>query len=510
LFAFTRVVAQNSSRPAAPLLSLPGDAAAGIPPGHAVGLAGHGSFIVSYNVSNVTGATNAMLEVSSPGPTFFGNQNAFNNPDGSVVDANGIDTGSVAMIPLPSTVGTIALTDAQAHLIPGMTHVIRVLPQMGSVGVGEASDVSSVFMTAITAPDGNSLSNGWAIDTSGDDGVFTTQGPIVSAQLTGSLIGTFSQSTGQTSITGAVLEGAPYSLVGGYVGADTVVYQTGATKISAASLNSVQVATGANLVQGYYPAIPVGWTMLEGGTNNSTQTSAILCSQFDGFNWNLGVFSANVQTQTSTPFIQLSAPSIAAAGNVVLDANIDYDPSSNAAYVMIASGSFFGFGATDEVLAKIDFNTGGVTYHDLGDLGSIQDFIIDSVTHTGFASAVGVDTPGQYLEYVDLNSGTISHAVPVAQAQTFNSVLPITKLAVDPVHKLVAVQNPLPAADDTDNNVLSEVDFYDENGNYVSTTGRRYNLSTWTLSDHWFALNPTTRTGFMFDPTMTQLIPFPY
>ncbi len=522
-FAFTRIQAGNTSaRPAAPLLAAANSTASADPPSHTLTIAHGGSFTVSYDVRNVPGANNAALEISSSGPNLMNNANPFNNPNGSVPDDNGVDTGSVAVIPLPSTSGSITLTDQQAHLVEGMSQVVRVLPRAGTQGIGEAGDVSTISEPGIMSPDGDDLSNGFAINTSGDDGVFTSQGGPF-----GSLIGVFSQSTGQ--VPGLIVQPAPqpFALIGGYVGNDTVVYQSGATAFQPAALNAFQV-TSSSSTQGYFPSaqsLPPGWKIWEAGQNASSPTSAVLAVQETNFTLAFGVFTANVGSMApSTPMVAL-APAFP-FGLVPFDASIDYDPAANLAYVTVEGESPTGFDNSDDRLEVVNLNSGTVTHdYDLGDLGSIADLVIDPVTHVGaitsnppFCGCPSVVFSPQLL-LVNLNNGVISTPLQLPSATTSGGggigTGVVAKIAVDPVHHLFAVQNPTPAVDDDDNNPLGEIDTFDENGNLVSHSARLYNLSQWTLGNHWFQLNPgtspgTQRDGFMFGPNFDQIIPFSY
>jgi hypothetical protein len=274
------------------------------------------------------------------------------------------------------------------------------------------------------------------------------------------------------------------------------------------SLQSTTVNPQANwsYLSSFYPTLPDGsWSIVEGGMNNSSATSAILCEQPATFGYNFGVFSANVGAKTSTAFIPLNPPTWGgftqgAAGM------IDYDPTANVAYVMLWAPSFFG---NDDVLATVNFGTGTASYQDLGDQGEPLDFVVDPNTHVGaMTEAQSFGMPAVAL--FNLSTGTITAQANIPSSSIDGTNPLLTKLAVDTVHSRFAVQNVFPGGDATDNNPLSAIDFIDESGNLVSETPRYYNLASFTLGDHWFQLNPTTRTGFMDGPDFTQIIPFQY
>ncbi|MBC5801866.1 MAG: S8 family serine peptidase [Candidatus Eremiobacteraeota bacterium] len=76
-FAFTRVDKTAATRPEAPLLSANGGVS-----GHFLDVPYGQPFNASWNVSNVPGATGAIVEIGPAGPTQFLNYNTFNNPTG--------------------------------------------------------------------------------------------------------------------------------------------------------------------------------------------------------------------------------------------------------------------------------------------------------------------------------------------------------------------------------------------------------------------------------------------
>ncbi|HEY0797626.1 MAG TPA: S8 family serine peptidase, partial [Candidatus Baltobacteraceae bacterium] len=167
-FAFVRVAPAATSRPAAPLL-----AASGSKPGHFVEFPYGTPFQVSYDVSIISKATGAILEISAPGPSFDSTFESVNNPNGSVRDADGVDSGSVYFAPLSGTKGTATIDPLVAKLTPGFFHNVRVLPVSGSTAVGEFSDLSSVFEDGVAATDGGTIS-GFGINHNGTDAFLTS------------------------------------------------------------------------------------------------------------------------------------------------------------------------------------------------------------------------------------------------------------------------------------------------------------------------------------------------
>src|SRR6267378_3807320 len=116
-FAYTRVAPAGSTRPPAPLLAQNDSK-----PGHFLEVPYGGSFQLSWDVSGTGNADGATLEVSAAGPGALNNWNPFNNPNGTLRDQNGIDTGSVASVPLPGVKGTATFSAKTLGLVPTMNH----------------------------------------------------------------------------------------------------------------------------------------------------------------------------------------------------------------------------------------------------------------------------------------------------------------------------------------------------------------------------------------------------
>lgn len=149
-FAPVRVVGTTSKlRPPAPTLSFgPSDQQQS----HVLTVTrAQTQFALHYDVSNVRGASGAMLEISAPGPTLSNLYNVFNNAFGTTRDNNGVDSGSTLYQPLPGTQGTVTLDAASLKLPSSLLYTVRVLPVSGMNVVGEASPVSTLqYLDGIT------------------------------------------------------------------------------------------------------------------------------------------------------------------------------------------------------------------------------------------------------------------------------------------------------------------------------------------------------------------------
>ncbi|HKU67506.1 MAG TPA: S8 family serine peptidase [Candidatus Baltobacteraceae bacterium] len=171
--AYTRVSTAGTNRPAAPILSYIGGPQFPQESGHAIDLPYNSPFQVTWDVSNVPNATGATLEISAPGPNIWGNANTFNNPNGSVLDNNGVDTGSAYTLSLSGTNGTM-IVNPWASLVGATQYAVRVVPMNGSKAAGEAGDVSTILTHGIIPSDGGSLALGFDVNKNGGPGILTS------------------------------------------------------------------------------------------------------------------------------------------------------------------------------------------------------------------------------------------------------------------------------------------------------------------------------------------------
>jgi len=150
-------------RPEAPTFSIPGQttaigATASQSGSHIVSVqrAAPG-FDVHYNVSQVRGAVNAIIEISAPAPTLFGLFNTFTNQNGSTRDSNGVDSPSVKYLPQSGTSGVAHLNAASLGLQSSDMYTVRVLPANGAKVVGQASAVSTLQFNDGLSPGGQQV-----------------------------------------------------------------------------------------------------------------------------------------------------------------------------------------------------------------------------------------------------------------------------------------------------------------------------------------------------------------
>jgi hypothetical protein len=173
IFSYARVATVGSARPAAPVLNYLGDTTFPAESGHEVDVTFNHPFQLSWNVSNVAGATGAMLEISAAGPSYYGNYNMFNNPNGSVIDENSVDNGSSYELPLSGAKGTSSV-NPWSKLIGTEYYTVRVLPMSGGRVVGEASDESTLVTHGVIPADGGLVIGGFDVNPAGSDAILAS------------------------------------------------------------------------------------------------------------------------------------------------------------------------------------------------------------------------------------------------------------------------------------------------------------------------------------------------
>lgn len=526
--AYTRVEPSTASdaRPAAPLLSIAGNT-----PGHWLDIPYGGSFQVSYDVSNVPGATNALLEISAPGPTVWGNFNTFNNPNGTGRDANGMDAGSVYTMPLSGTSGTVTINGLTANLSPTLIHTLRVLPMAGSSPAGEASDVSALSMDGVNPGDGGDLS-GWGINANGTDGLLTTSQWVFTpdgSQLANSGYGTpltafatFNQTS--NSITGGFFGGPVqpnqytvntfgWGIWGNDLG---LIYYNNPPMFNTGLIMNPQNGS----FNGFWtPPVTVSNTeTLFAAPNPVTTDAAFLALNSAQSTW--GVFHSDLAAGTTGSIYditsQLTDPNW--AGQTGQYWGIVQNPNSNKA-VLVASR--WDGGGPYHILS-IDYTNGAMTTF------SDPNFIDGSGAEGSHGMALDpstnvlafLDAGGSTLNLCNVSSQTCNQAVlpwfafPSSPGRTLGSRFYVSQglyVADDPVRHLFIVAQPVSADLITNSNCTGQMLIYDENGNLL---GRKSGFDFLEAPLAWnqagLQLNPGTRTGYTSGLFNMQLEPFSY
>jgi hypothetical protein len=312
-FAYIRVQdAPTDARPGAPVLSAPGS-----PAGYLASIPYGGKFTVSWNVTDVPAATGAYLEVSAAGPGDFNSFATFNNPNGTIRDHNGFDSGSTYFQPLSGTAGKTTLSSTAVGLTPTMYSQVRVLPVTAAgTAAGEASDVSSISMDGVTPTDGGATVEGFGVDTSQPTGFVTSNGTDANGDPLSS-VDTFNEQT--QAITGTVLssdDSDSYTTMDGG-GPGIFAGDTGLISDSTETTTSYDVLHPLGTVAGPWKP-PTKNPYIQPADNQATPSAAFGTWNFGAHGADhVGVFSSDVQAGTFGPVYSIQ-PALKGFGYAVM------------------------------------------------------------------------------------------------------------------------------------------------------------------------------------------------
>jgi hypothetical protein len=354
-FAYTRVQdAPSEAQPAAPLLSASGSA-----PGHLLTIPYGGKFTVSWNVSTVPHATGALLEFSDGGPLIYGSYSMFNNPNGTIRDNNGQDSGSAYAVRLAGRSGQTTLTGTQAGLFASMYHNVRAIPLLASgSAAGEGSDMSTISMSGITPADGGYIVSGFGVSHTGTDGLLTSNQINASGQLQSS-VETFDQATGAiTGTVAATTSGDNYTAIGnggeGIFAGDTGVYadNDGVTSATYDVLHPLASGTAAGQWTPSASLAAPGFEILTADDQQDASTAFLSFASLD----QPQVFTSDVAKNTFGQPIPLAS---AVSGFAVPGmTGIAQDPATGDAVVAAVD---FGNPSAGTTLISANLQTGAIT-----------------------------------------------------------------------------------------------------------------------------------------------------
>jgi hypothetical protein len=359
--AFTRIDA-GTARPPAPMLALGNGSAAS----HTLDVPYKTPFTVNYDVSHVAGASGAIVELSAAPPsTFFVESSLFDvfktfrNPNGNVIDDNGVVTGSLYHVVSSGTLGTVTI-DPVAAKIPATASVnVRVLPTNGAGPIAEASDEDTVFYHGIESQLGAALVTTF-IDPNGTDGLFMEAGDVgpVAANQALYAIEPFDVATGATSPVGISFTNNgsdPFPIVQNDVEftEDTPDFTT-MTYDRATPLTSDFFST-FSFPPGSLP--PTAFVFSVAGNSSSTRSAYL------GIDFTTGAVTATRGDVTNgtgfSPAIDLTAVTAPSADFQALE-SFAYDPTTDHGYLLVQDSSV-PCNAQSPTLVTIDFGTGSVT-----------------------------------------------------------------------------------------------------------------------------------------------------
>jgi len=496
-FAYTRVSPAGSSRPPAPLLSQNGSN-----PGHLLEVPYGGSFELSWDVSGAANADGAMLEVSAPGPGTFNDYNPFNNPNGTLRDNNGADTGSVAFVPLPGVSGTVTLNAKTLGLVPTLNHVVRVLPTRSredeggaqSRAAGEAGEVSTITMDGVLAADGGFANNGFGIDQNGNVGFLTSGQQFANGTILTSLE-TFDQSSNAIVQTAASQPNALYFTNGwGIWGSSVGLFGLTDFNTGVISYNLLNPAAGT-IGTAWTPPAPNSLVIHEGAANQANDQAVFFA--FDTTapgNTGWRFLTSNITQNTFGPLIDLT-PTIATMGLPVFS-GIGQNTSTNQAAAPV--GDFFNFCAAPTIVVA-DLGSGTLSSFLGVTSGFPYGMAVDAVTNKAVVPTICDSLAGIY----DLGAKTGI----VANPGGFTPLYP----AIDQTHALILMVDVVPGDFGLNNNAMSSVVVMNEGGSVLATHEQFFFFNSFlSIAANNLQLNPATRTGWTFGPGQQQLAPFSY
>jgi hypothetical protein len=492
-FAFTRYAPSGTSRPPAPTFSYNGS-----PPSHDLELPYNASFQLTWNASSVSGATGAELEISAAGPTAFGIYNPFNNPNGTQRDHNGVDTGSVYFTTLPGVSGSMTLDGASIGLIPTMNHVVRILALGADGRAGEAGDVSTISMDGLKPADGGAVYLGYGINETGDDGFLTSVQTTSTGVPTQSSFETFAQSTNtitqtvmSTSTGGAFITNG-WGVYGNDIG--LVGEQPSFPSAMNTTFNLLDPVSSGTVGSAWTP--PADLTIYEGAPNQANDLASFLNLDLSAGPDDLyRVYTSNIVKNTFGTVYDVSGP-ISSFGFPDIFGMAENTNTRTGVLSAFDVDNFCGTPTIEEI------NLGNGTLTSFTGLGSgfPEGTALDSATNK--AAVVTVCDNGLSIYNVAEHSGA-----EVIMPGFGGGVFPMA----DSTRGRFLIAEVLSADSFTNDNSLSSIFVYDENGNLIKTIERffLFNVGVGGGAND-LQVNTITGRGYMIGPEAMQLEPFKY
>jgi len=515
--AFTRVDA-GTARPPAPLLSL----GRGNPAVHTLDVPYKSKITVSYDVSRVPGAAGAIIELGAPppsafyvNPTLFDVFNTFRNPNGSVLDDNGVVTGSLYHVGANGVTGTVTIDPTVAAIPATATVNVRVLPTAGGTPIAEAGDAGTITYHGIDSALGGAL-DALFIDPTGTDGYMGEAGDVGPLQANLAVYTTepFDLSTGTNN-------GVSIAFTNNDTSAYPIVQNDVALTVDTLDFTTINYYRAMPLSAGFLPfafpsgSLPSTAIVSAVASNSSSSRSAYLAIDYAS-----GSFLATRgDITTGSGFaksIDVTAYLDGAFGFDQATQTFAYDPNVDRAYILVENDNV-ACNAQSPQLVTVDFATRSVTSRSLaidgGDPG-LDDYgyqmALDPTTHiaviaTSCQFLQGANyTYRSQLSLVDLNTGVAS--------QVFERTLGIEQLlhgtigmvggasaiiGIDPVNHVV-LQRSMYCPNLVglyDLNARPCLDLYDENGRLAKTVPNLFPAGFLDGSTSFNGVNGTARVG---------------
>ncbi|HKU67939.1 MAG TPA: S8 family serine peptidase [Candidatus Baltobacteraceae bacterium] len=491
-FAYTRVEAGSPTKANPVTLSTDG-----VNYNHFSYVDAGGRYTVKWDVSNVSGANGALIEIGPSAPSLWGSYNTVNNPNGSIQDNNGYDSPSVYTQAVSGATGTIALP-ASSTLTPTLYNQVRVIPMNGSTPAGEASDTSMIGLNGFMPPDGNPI----AAFTAGNGGT----GEVTTLVTSGGTVwanGVFPFDT-KTGVMGpdAGESFLPYGLDFPYGTVSASNYQV-FEQYSLPSLVSSQIqSAGFPKIGVLQPASTPAfnfWTSLPNGEQvygvayaRQTDTSLIAL-----YNSSTGAYTLTTMQLPNTAFgTQYTATTAFTSSTVPAfgTSPLSFDPQLNLGIVEGGSAAYLdscSSASSTHTISTVSMTSGAIQQYPGAGHG-LDTTSYDSVHHV-LASA---DLCGNLTFYDMVAHTSRTIALPIGYWPDM--------LSVDAKNGLVLVGDALDPDFLTNNDVQSAIFVYDEQGNLQKTL-HNMNFRGGLGFPYYLELDENTRELLVPDYTATQI-----
>jgi hypothetical protein len=486
--AFTRVDA-GIARPPAPLLSLPHDTGA---PVHTLVVPYKSPFIVSYDVSHVAGASGAIIELAAPPPSpqfysqgYPGGLNRFRNPNGNVLDDDGVITGSLYHVQASGIAGSVTIDPVVANIPATATVNVRVLPANGAKPVAEASDAGTLLYDGVSGAAGLPISSVY-MNPNGTDAYLTELGNVGSLQTNTelALLEPFDAQTGSIGLQPFGLT-SNIGLMGGFpfVQDDTVIAASSQDGLTNSYFRAAPLSAG--FIGFTFPpgSLPSTAYVYSVAANSSPTRSAYIAQDLATGDYLVTRGDVTAGTGFNAP-VNLSA-AFGPDFDPFASITFAYDPPADRAYLLTEDHAVPCEQQSPQ-LVTIDFAAGTASTRDLGiDAGAVAGFgyqmTVDPGTHiaaiaTTCANADGTEARSE-LTFLNLTSGTSTRAYQhvLGRERVFHGGSMAggdsLVLGVDPVNHLILQRSKLcpNTPGDFDLNLRVCLNEYDETGRLVKT-----------------------------------------
>ena len=451
--AFVRVDT-GAARPPAPLLSL----GPGQPQMHTLTVPYKGTFRVAYDVSNVPRATGAIVEIGQPAPsinfsagTLPAGLNTFRNPNGSMIDDDGLETGSLYHVQSNGTSGIVTV-DPTVAKIPATASVnIRVLPTAGGAPVAEASDADTLTYLGIEPQLGGQLVAAFG-NPNATDGYLSEEAQLGTPQSNVVFLTVEPFDLGTGVAPGFPMTFTAFSSELPFVQDDVVVTATQMDNVNESYFRAAPLAAGFS--QFSFPAGTFGPStlLITAGTNSSATAAAYI--GVDLLTGSVTIARGDVTTGIFAPPIDVTAL-IGSNPDFSSLFTLNYDPGTDRAYLLAEDGG----SPCDQqspTFVTADFVTGTASARTLPiGAGNIIDgnagyaLALDPATHVAAigtsCQSLATDTFRAELTMLDLSTGALSQVFQhtlTSQQNALHGFLAMNggdspAVQIDPVNHLV-------------------------------------------------------------------------